>query len=164
MNFMSLIWLLHHSFASTAWAPEGREGRSQAGPKGCKLEVGPQRSLWLLLLHISFFLSLLTATNASKPDFGLKFLPAAGSVMMRNSAQMLINQILHNGRWQKILVGLAAVAFLFTLRWVCALLLSVFLSILVSFKVFESCQVCQILQKVLEWFLGLDIFAFCLKV
>ena len=27
----------------TAWAPEGREGRSQAGPKGRQLEVGPLR-------------------------------------------------------------------------------------------------------------------------
>ena len=26
-----------------AWAPEGREGRYQAGPKGRNLEVGPQR-------------------------------------------------------------------------------------------------------------------------
>ena len=28
----------------TAWAPEGREGRCQAGPKGPKLEVGVQRT------------------------------------------------------------------------------------------------------------------------
>ena len=26
-----------------AWAPEGREGRYQAGPKGRNLEVGPRR-------------------------------------------------------------------------------------------------------------------------
>ena len=27
-----------------AWAPEGREGRSQAGPKGHQLEVGARRA------------------------------------------------------------------------------------------------------------------------
>ena len=27
----------------TAWAPEGREGRYQAGPKGRNLEVAPRR-------------------------------------------------------------------------------------------------------------------------
>ena len=31
------------------WAPEGREGRSQAGPKGRKLEVGPRRGPRLLV-------------------------------------------------------------------------------------------------------------------
>ena len=34
----------------TAWAPEGREGRSQAGPKGRKLEVGARRAPKLLVL------------------------------------------------------------------------------------------------------------------
>ena len=33
----------------TAWAPEGREGRSQAGPKGRQLEVGPRRGPRLLV-------------------------------------------------------------------------------------------------------------------
>ena len=33
----------------TAWVPEGREGRSQAGPKGRKLEVGAQRAPKLLV-------------------------------------------------------------------------------------------------------------------
>ena len=28
----------------TAWAPEGREGRSQAGPKGHQIEVGARRA------------------------------------------------------------------------------------------------------------------------
>ena len=35
----------------TAWAPEGREGRSQAGPKGRQLEVGPRRGPRLLVHH-----------------------------------------------------------------------------------------------------------------
>ena len=33
----------------TAWAPVGREGRSQAGPKGRKLEVGARRAPRLLV-------------------------------------------------------------------------------------------------------------------
>ena len=33
----------------TAWAPEGREGRYQAGPKGRSLEVGARRSPRLLV-------------------------------------------------------------------------------------------------------------------
>ena len=33
----------------TAWAPEGREGRSQRGPKGRKLEVGARRAPKLLV-------------------------------------------------------------------------------------------------------------------
>ena len=33
----------------TAWAPEGRKGRSQAGPKGRDLEVGAQRASRLLV-------------------------------------------------------------------------------------------------------------------
>ena len=33
----------------TAWAPEGREGRSQAGPKGRQPEVGPRRGPRLLV-------------------------------------------------------------------------------------------------------------------
>ena len=37
----------------TAWAPEGREGRSQAGPKGRKLEVRPRRGPRLLANYIS---------------------------------------------------------------------------------------------------------------
>ena len=36
----------------TAWAPEGREGRSQAGPKGRKLEVGAWRAPRLLVVYI----------------------------------------------------------------------------------------------------------------
>ena len=36
----------------TAWAPEGREGRYQAGPKGRSLEVGARRAPRLLVLHI----------------------------------------------------------------------------------------------------------------
>ena len=35
---------LHRCVGHTAWAPEGREGRSQAGPKGRKLEVGARRA------------------------------------------------------------------------------------------------------------------------
>ena len=33
----------------TAAAPEGREGQSQAGPKGRQLEVGPRRGPRLLV-------------------------------------------------------------------------------------------------------------------
>ena len=36
----------------TAWAPEGREGRSQAGRKGHKLEVGARRTPKLLVRNI----------------------------------------------------------------------------------------------------------------
>ena len=32
----------------TAWAPKGREGRSQVGPKGHQLEVGARRAPKLL--------------------------------------------------------------------------------------------------------------------
>ena len=39
----------------TAWAPEGREGRSQAGPKGRQLEVGPRRGP-RLLVHIYIYI------------------------------------------------------------------------------------------------------------
>ena len=41
----------------TAWAPEGREGRYQAGPKGPKgrnLEVGAQRAPRLLVYDIIY--------------------------------------------------------------------------------------------------------------
>ena len=36
----------------TAWAPEGRNGRSQGGPKGRKLEVGARRAPKLLVVNI----------------------------------------------------------------------------------------------------------------
>ena len=36
----------------TASVPEGREGRSQAGPKGRSLEVGARRAPRLLVGHI----------------------------------------------------------------------------------------------------------------
>ena len=36
----------------TAWAPEGREGRSQGGPKGHRLEVGARRAPKLLVSNI----------------------------------------------------------------------------------------------------------------
>ena len=36
----------------TASAPKGREGRSQAGPKGYELEVGAQRAPKLLVHNI----------------------------------------------------------------------------------------------------------------
>ena len=35
----------------TAWEPEGREGRSQGGPKGRKVEVGAQRAPKLLVMY-----------------------------------------------------------------------------------------------------------------
>ena len=34
---------LYRCVGHTAWAPEGREGRCQAGQKGRNLEVGPRR-------------------------------------------------------------------------------------------------------------------------
>ena len=34
----------HRCVGHPAWAPEGREGRSQAGPKGHQLEVGARRA------------------------------------------------------------------------------------------------------------------------
>ena len=46
---------MHHGHicvGHTAWVPEGRKGRSQAGPKGRKLEVGAQRAAKLLVFHI----------------------------------------------------------------------------------------------------------------
>ena len=41
---------LHCCVGHTAWAPEGREGRYQAGPKGRTLEVGARRAPRLLVL------------------------------------------------------------------------------------------------------------------
>ena len=35
----------------TAWAPEGREGRHQAGPKGRSLEVRARRAPRLIVLY-----------------------------------------------------------------------------------------------------------------
>ena len=35
------------------WAPVGREGRSQAGPKGRQLEVGARRAPRLLVVNMS---------------------------------------------------------------------------------------------------------------
>ena len=43
----SLHWCMGH----TAWAPDGREGRSQAGPKGRQLEVGARRAPRLLVIY-----------------------------------------------------------------------------------------------------------------
>ena len=42
----------------TVWALEGREGRSQAGPKGRQLEVGAQRAPRLLVYNIGTLSSL----------------------------------------------------------------------------------------------------------
>ena len=39
---------LHCCVGHTAWAPEGRDGHYQAGPKGCNLEVGARRAPRLL--------------------------------------------------------------------------------------------------------------------
>ena len=47
---------MHHGHictGHTAWAPEGREGRSQRGPKGRKLEVGARRASKLLVFYLS---------------------------------------------------------------------------------------------------------------
>ena len=47
---------MHHGhicMGHTAWAPEGREGRSQGGPKGRRLEVGARRAPKLLVLNIA---------------------------------------------------------------------------------------------------------------
>ena len=40
----------HHCVGNTAWAPEGLEGRSQAGPKGHQLEVGALQAPKLLVI------------------------------------------------------------------------------------------------------------------
>ena len=44
-----VIPALHRCMGHTAWAPVGREGRSQAGPKGHRLEVGARRAPKLLV-------------------------------------------------------------------------------------------------------------------
>ena len=49
-----MVWTipsLHCCVGHTAWAPEGREGRSQAGPKGRQLEVGARRAPRPLVLN-----------------------------------------------------------------------------------------------------------------
>ena len=51
-NGYRTIQSLHRWLGHTAWAPEGREGRSQAGPKGRKLEVGAQRAPRLLVFKL----------------------------------------------------------------------------------------------------------------
>ena len=48
---------MHHGHicvGHTAWAPEGREGRSQGGPKGHTLEVGARRAPKLLVFYIYY--------------------------------------------------------------------------------------------------------------
>ena len=51
----SLHWCMGH----TAWAPEGREGRYQAGPKGRSLEVGARRAPRLLVfVYFKFHFTL----------------------------------------------------------------------------------------------------------
>ena len=45
---------LHCCVGHTAWAPEGREGRYQAGPEGRNLEVGARRAPRLLVLNKTF--------------------------------------------------------------------------------------------------------------
>ena len=56
----------------TAWAPEGREGRYQAGPKGRSLEVGARRAPRLLvhiyLYHI-FYIYLSIANKGRSSDW-----------------------------------------------------------------------------------------------
>ena len=42
---------MHRCMGHTAWAPKGREGRSQADPKGLQLQVGARRAPRLLVLH-----------------------------------------------------------------------------------------------------------------
>ena len=51
----------------TAWAPEGREGQSQAGPKGHKLEVGARRAPKLLVCSYEHMPNQGTADNWSDP-------------------------------------------------------------------------------------------------
>ena len=51
----------------TAWAPGGGEGRSQAGPKGRQLEVGPRRGPRLLVLNITCFLPTLFSIMLLSP-------------------------------------------------------------------------------------------------
>ena len=55
---------LHHWVGHTTWASKGRKGRSQAGPKGRKLEVGAQ---WAprLLVDAIFFLKI---ANKRRPS------------------------------------------------------------------------------------------------
>ena len=64
-TLFSYHYLMQCCVGHTAWAPDGREGRSQAGPKGCQQEVGAQRAPRLLVLqyysissHVGFPLTL----------------------------------------------------------------------------------------------------------
>ena len=52
----------------TTWAPERREVRSQAGPKGRQLEVGPQRGPRLLVLYIYRILNIFNS-SAERSSF-----------------------------------------------------------------------------------------------
>ena len=51
---MYIIHLLEYPIplSSVPWAPEGREGRYQAGPKGRSLEVRARRAPRLLVSYI----------------------------------------------------------------------------------------------------------------
>ena len=58
MKCKPVLWcypVMDGDVGHTAWAAEGREGQSQAGPKGRQLEVGPLRGPRLLvILYIRF--------------------------------------------------------------------------------------------------------------
>ena len=77
-----ILWICHtiqwpHRYVGhTAWAPEGREGRSQRGPKGLKLEVGAQRAPKLLVLIYSLppYVWQIFALNTDFADIGLIFI------------------------------------------------------------------------------------------
>ena len=52
MKCKPVLWcypVMDGDVGHTAWAAEGREGQSQAGPKGRQLEVGPRRGPRLLV-------------------------------------------------------------------------------------------------------------------
>ena len=77
-------------------------------------------SIFHIFHVVAYYQSARCSHRASKPDFGFKILSAAaGTGMIKNFVRMLIfNQILHNGRMQKILVALLSFAFLFAVRWI----------------------------------------------
>ena len=80
----------------TACAPEGREGRSQAGPKGHQLEVGARRAPKLLVFNISFCLHckrfpLLFESRRSRKLYVLSFLHC--TVCCKTAVRKLLHNV-----------------------------------------------------------------------
>ena len=75
----------------TAWAPEGREGRSQAGPKGRRLEVGARRAHRLLVILYLFIFILIEKIGTRLNNY-----------LASESGSKMILHLTHRENWNRV--------------------------------------------------------------